>query len=64
MIYGQGKLIFDYVNFRVTDGVNYFIPLSPSLIRKLIRRKNRADGTVGEYLVWGWFVVWFRKGAK
>jgi hypothetical protein len=60
-VFGQGRLTLDYKNFRVSDGINYFIPLSFSLIRKLLRHKNRQDAVDGKWWVIGNVIWLFRK---
>jgi len=63
-MHSTGRLTLNYKDFNVSDGVNFFRPLSFSLIKKLLRRKNRADTVCGEWVVLGRWVVWFKKGAK
>lgn len=58
---GEGRLVLDFVNHSVNDGVNFFIPLSLSLKRKLKRHKNRQDGVDGKWLAIGRFIVMFWK---
>lgn len=58
---GEGKLILCHDHMEVCDGVNFFKTTSPSLLRKLKRKKVRQDTIQGIWIVIGDVVVLFKK---
>jgi hypothetical protein len=64
MIVGEGRLVLDFNSFMVSDGTNFFTPLSFSLIRKLMRRKRRGDTVTGKWIVVRKWIVWFKKEER
>jgi hypothetical protein len=61
MVFQQGTLILDYFSFCVTDGIEYYKILSPSLLFRLFYKKKKRDRLCGEWLIIYGIIIWFRK---
>ena len=57
----QGTLVLDYRSFMVTDGLEYWRTLSPSLLFRLFYKKKKRDRVCGKWIVVGNWIVWFKK---
>lgn len=57
----QGTLVFDYKSFRVSDGIEYWKVLSPSLLFRLCYKKRKRDRVCGKWLIVGNWIIWFKK---
>ena len=64
IIQGCGGLQLDFDHFGVTDGINYYKPLSFSLIRKLLRRKRHQNRADGKFIAINNWIIFFQKGGS
>jgi hypothetical protein len=56
-----GTLAFDYKVNQMTDGVNWYDILSPSLLFRLIQRKKTRPLINGVAYILGTKIIWFNK---
>ncbi|MFA5299839.1 MAG: hypothetical protein WC389_16770 [Lutibacter sp.] len=57
----NGVLIFDYVTFSVSDGLEYWKVLCPQLLFRLLYKKRKRDRICGRWWIIGKLIIWFKK---
>lgn len=56
-----GTLAFDYKAFQLTDGVNWYYTIAPSLLFRLIFRKVKRPLIAGKALIFSNIIIWHKK---
>lgn len=53
--------MFDYRDFKVTDGIDYWNVLCPQLLFRLLYKKRKRDRVCGKWWMIGSWIFWFIK---
>lgn len=57
----EGVLAFNYKSFAVTNGLETYWTISPSILFRLMYKKVKRDRVCGRWLLLGKCIIWFTK---